>query len=94
MTKRLIKNYSILNDGKYFFESGSENYLEFQPFSRYFTSKNGKIGSWHSKGISEKSVTPPPTTEKSFDHPEIIYNYGKGKIKLKGICLKQDSVSS
>ena len=71
MTKRLIKNYSILNDGKYFFENRSENYLEFQPFSRYFTSKNGKIGSWHSKGKSEKGVTPPSTTNKSFD-PEII----------------------
>ena len=28
---------------------------------------------------------------KGFD-PEIIYNYGKGQIKFKGICLKQDSV--
>ena len=25
--------------------------------------------------------------------PEIICNYGKGKIKFKGICLKQDSVA-
>ena len=29
--------------------------------------------------------------KQSFD-PEIIYNYVKGKIKFKGICLKQDSV--
>ena len=32
------------------------------------------------------------TTDNSFD-PEIIYNYGQGKIKVKGICLKQDSMS-
>ena len=40
----------------------------------------------------EEIITPPSTTDNSFD-PEIIYNYGKGKIKFKGICLKQDSVS-
>ena len=26
-------------------------------------------------------------------HPEIIYNYGRGKIKFIRICLKQDSES-
>ena len=42
--------------------------------------------------MSEESITLPSTTDNSFDS-EIIYNYGKGKIKFKGICLKQDSVS-
>ena len=42
--------------------------------------------------MSEESATPPLITGNSFD-PEIIYNYGKGKIKFKGLCLKQDSVS-
>ena len=40
----------------------------------------------------QKIATPPSTTDKSFD-PKIIYDYGKRKIKFKGICLKQDSVS-
>ena len=44
------------------------------------------------RGISVKSITPPSTTGQSFD-PEIIYKYDKGKIKFKGICLKQHSVS-
>ena len=44
------------------------------------------------RGISEKSITPPSTSDQSFD-PEIIYKYDKGKIKFKGICLKQHSVS-
>ena len=33
----------------------------------------------------------PSSTGKSFDQ-KIIHNSGKGKIKFKGICLKQESV--
>ena len=40
-----MNNYSILNGGKYFGKNRSEFSLVFQPFSRYLTSKNGKIGS-------------------------------------------------
>ena len=38
--------------------------------------------------MSEESITVLPTTNNSFD-PEITYNKSKGKIKFKGICLKQ-----
>ena len=41
--------------------------------------------------MSEEGITPPSTTDHSFDS-EKGYNYGKGKIKFKGISLKQDSV--
>ena len=61
----------------------------FQRISSYYTPKNG---SWESKGISEETITTPSRAENSFN-PEIIYNYGRGRIKFKGICLKQDSVS-
>ena len=42
--------------------------------------------------MSEETITTPSRAENSFN-PEIIYNYGRGRIKFKGICLKQDSVS-
>ena len=42
--------------------------------------------------MPKESITPPSTTGNSFDL-EIICSYGKGKIRFKGICLKQDSVS-
>ena len=61
----------------------------FQQISSYYTPKNG---SWESKGMSEETITTPSRAENSFN-PEIIYNYGRGRIKFKGICLKQDSVS-
>ena len=48
LTNGLMNNYSILNGGKYFGKNRSEFNLVFQPFSRYLTSKNGKIGSWQS----------------------------------------------
>ena len=45
-----------------------------------------------SKGMSVGSIAPPSTTANSSD-PEIIYNFGKVKIKVKGIDLIQDSMS-
>ena len=41
--------------------------------------------------MSEESITTPSRTEHSFN-PEIIYNYRRGRIKFKGICLTQYSV--
>ena len=42
--------------------------------------------------MSEESIKISSTTDNSFV-PDLIYNYGKGKIKLKGIWFKQDNVS-
>ena len=67
MTKGLINTYSILDGGNQYDENRSQNYLVFPPFSRYFTSKNGKIYSWQSKGISDENITLPSTTSNSFD---------------------------
>ena len=52
---------------EYYHENESQNYLVFQPFSRYFTFENEKSGSWQLKEISAQSITPPSTTDKSFD---------------------------
>ena len=63
MPEGLISDYSILNGGKYFVKNGCQNYFDFQPFSRYFTSKNGKTGSWQSKGMWEESAIPLSTID-------------------------------
>ena len=42
----------------------------FQPFPRYLTSKNAKIGSQQFKGMSEERITHSSTTDNSFG-PEI-----------------------
>ena len=46
----------------------------------------------HLKMLKLVHITPLFTGHNSFG-PEITYNYGKGKINFKVICLKQDSVS-
>ena len=80
----MINNCSIVNGTRYFSENGLQNYIVFQPFSRYFTYRDGKIGSLLLKGMSEENITAQPTT--SCDD-EIIYSCGKEKRKFKGICL-------
>ena len=75
----MIKEYSILNDSKYISSDRSQDYLAFQSLSRYFTSKIGKICSGRSEGMSEKSIKPPSTLDNSFD-PEIIDDYGHGRV--------------
>ena len=42
--------------------------------------------------MSKEIITPLSTTGNGFD-PKINYNYGKRKVKFKGICLKQVRVS-
>ena len=73
------------------FLDGLQNYVVFQPLSSYFRSKNGRIGSWQSKRMSEQSVKPSTTRDISFDL-EITYKYGHGRVKFKRICLKQDII--
>ena len=67
LTNNLIDKYSIINGEKYFFLSGSQCYLVFQPIFSYFTvGQNDKIGSLKSKGMSEESIALPSTTNNSF----------------------------
>ena len=42
-------------------------------------------------GMPEQSIKPLSTRDISFD-PEIIYEYGQGRIKCKGIYLRQGSI--
>ena len=68
-----------------------QNYLVYQPLFSYFTSKNGRIGSWQSKRMLEQSIKHSTTTDTSFVL-EITYKYGHGRVKFKRICLKQDII--
>ena len=44
-----MNGYSILYGAKYFTEDGSQNYLVFQPFSKYFQAFTGTDKNWKSK---------------------------------------------
>ena len=66
---------------------GAQNYLVFQPISRYFKIKGKYILSWKSKGLSDATVTPYATSDNSLT--PLIDHYGT-RIRLKfSSCLKQ-----
>ena len=47
-----------------------------------------RVLSWQSKGISNESIKPPTTSNKSLN-PRLSYNDTKIKVQFTGSCLKQ-----
>ena len=74
----------------HFEEDDTQNYLVFQPIHRYFKVIANKlyISSWKSKGLSDESITPLPTSDNSLT---LLIDYLGNKIRTKftGSCLKQ-----
>ena len=59
--------------------SGKQNYLVFLPMGKYFKLNSivgviDRVLSWQSKGLSDKSIKPPATSDNSLT-PELNY-YG------------------
>ena len=89
--KKLKTFDSIYFRGKiHFEEDDTQNYLVFQPIHRYFKVIANKlyISSWKSKGLSDESITPLPTSDNSLT---LLIDYLGNKIRTKftGSCLKQ-----
>ena len=78
----------------YFEEDGTQNYLVFQPISRYFKiiANTDYVSSWKSKGLSNESITP-PTTSNNSPTPALSYYGTKIRLKFTGSCLKQDKIT-
>ena len=100
ITADKIKHFLNDNDlsyfrGKQYFDEGSgkQNYLVFLPMKKYFK-LNSVVGvidrvlSWQYKGLSNKSIKPPTTSDNSLT-PELNYYGTKIKIKFIESCLKQ-----
>ena len=85
-------NSSYFIGKNYFEENGTQNYIVFQPVSRYFkTIANTKfISSWESKGLSNKTITPYATSDNSLT-PLIGYYDVKIRLKFNKSCLKQSN---
>ena len=77
----------------HFEEDGVQNYLVFQPLNKYFkiiANANTKyIWPWQSKGLSDKTVKQPATSDNSFN-PKVSYYGIKLRLEFRGSCLKQD----
>ena len=78
--------------GKSHFEQdGVQNYLVFQPLNKYFkviiTANTKYISSWQSKGLSDKSIKPPATSDYKLN-PKVNYYGTKIRLEFRGSCLK------
>ena len=69
---------SYFKDKNHFEEDGTQNYLVFQPISRYFRINGKYILSWKSKGLSDETITP----YASSDNSPLIDHY-RSRIRLK-----------
>ena len=62
----------------HFEEDGTQNYLVFQPIHKYFKFVNINnewyITSWQSKGLSDKNIKPPTTSNNSLNQLINYYN--------------------
>ena len=89
--KTFVSGYFI---GKtHFEEDGTQNYLVFQPMSKYFKIGNSDyVLSWKSKGLSGESITP-PSGANNFLNPSLNYLVTKIRVRFSGSCLKQDKTT-
>ena len=77
-----------------FGEDGIQNYLVFQPLSKYFQAitHTDYVLSWKSKGISAESIKP-PTPSDNIPTPALSYYCTRTRVKFIGRCLKQSNIS-
>ena len=77
----------------HFEEDGTQNYLVFQPMSKYFKIGNSDyVLSWKSKGLSSESITP-PSALNNFLNPSVNYLGTKIRVRFSGGSLKQSKIS-
>ena len=77
----------------HFEEDAIQSYLVVQPLNKYFkviTSTNTKyILSQQPKGLSDKSIKPPATSDYELN-PKVNYYGTETRLEFRGSCLKQD----
>ena len=94
MLENELEKYSPLNRyflGKSYFEDdGKQNYLIFQPMSRYlkFVTNSQNISSWRSKGLSDEEIK-----VVNGLYPSVNYVNEKLRLKFEGSCLAQTKVT-
>ena len=97
LTEKLIETLLVENElnkfktfdlsyfiGKSHFEEDRvQNYLVFQPISKYFKviTNIDYVSSWKSKGLSAESIKPPTTSDNSLN-PALNYYGTKTRVKF------------
>ena len=81
----------------HFEEDDAQNYLVFQPMSRYFKRIAGVAGGnyiyfWKSKGLSDERLDSVTATNYKITL-ELSFYVTKTRVEFNGSCLKQDKVT-
>ena len=95
--KKLEKIDAAYFRGKNYFEGGStENYLVFQPMSKYFKTfvegDSTYISPWEPKGLSNEKISSINTSNYS-QAPTLVYDNARIKLSFNTDFLKQDKVT-
>ena len=80
---------------RHFKDDGTQNYLVFQSIHKYFktvSANDHNILSWKSKGLSNKIIKPPTTSNKSLN-TALNFVGTKIRVKFNGDCLKQEKIT-
>ena len=90
MNKLKTSDLSYFIGKSHFDEDSTQNYLVLQPLNKYFKviTNTDYVSSWKPKGLSDKSIKPPPTSDNSLT-PALSYYGTKTRVKFTGRCLKQ-----
>ena len=89
--KNLISSY--LPSKSHFEDERRQNYLVFQPVSKYFKAptNSNSIIVWKSKSLSGEVIKPLGASDNSIA-PGMIFSGAKIRVKLDGSCLKQEKI--
>ena len=85
---------SYFRGKSHFEEDGTQNYLVFQPLTKYFKviANTKYISSWKSKGLSDETIKSPATSDNSLTQL-IDHLRNKIRVKFNGSILRQSKVS-
>ena len=69
ITKLQASELNYFRGKSHFENDGTQNYLVFQPVSRYFktVANNSKVAAWKSKRLSDENYKPPSASDNSFN---------------------------
>ena len=95
-----MKNLEVFNSIRFrgenhFEDDRTQNWLVFQPIQRYFktiSANKSNILSWKSKRLSNESIKPPTTSNKTFN-PSIDFVGTQVRSKFNEDCLKQEKIA-
>ena len=93
--KRQTFDSRYIPSKNYFEDDGTQSYLVFQLVSGYFktVANTSKVTAWKSKGLSDKGIKPPSTSDNSLNPGINYFDNFWIRLKFQRNCLEQEKVT-